>query len=281
MTDASKPHFEAASHYDRVAETWRLLLGEELHYGVFDRGDEDLPSATARLTQLMVEGAQLSPGLDVLDVGCGNGTPACHLAAQHGVRVLGITTSQEGVNDATERAAAAGLSHLARFELRDGTENGLPDASFDRAWVLESSHLMRERQRLIDECARVLRPGGRLVLCDVIRQRDIPFDEVRQRRHELATLRQAFGDAHMESLDQYRERATSAGLEVEGTVDLTARSLATFDRWRQNLEANREEVLAALGQEDVDAFARATDILEAYWTDGLLGYGLITAVKPS
>ncbi len=281
MIDGSLPKYEPASHYDRVADSWRLLLGEELHYGVFDRGDEELSVATGRLTQLMIDGAQLAPDLDVLDVGCGNGTPGCRLGADHGVQVLGITTSQEGVNAANERSAAAGLADRVRFELRDGTDNGLPDASFDRAWVLESSHLMRERARVFEECARVLRPGGRMVLCDIIRHREIPFDEVRARRHELATLRQAFGDAHMEPLGQCGERAEAAGLVVEELTDLTAATLPTFEHWRRNLAANRAEVTAALGEDDVDAFARAADILEGYWNDGLLGYGLMTATKPA
>jgi 27-O-demethylrifamycin SV methyltransferase len=280
MSDGSQPLHEPASHYDRVAETWRLLLGDELHYGVFEQDDEELSVATGRLTQLMIDAARLEPDLDVLDVGCGNGTPGCRLAADHGVRVLGITTSQEGVAAANDRAAGLGLADRVRFELRDGTDNGLPSASFDRAWVLESSHLMRERARVFEECARVLRPGGRMVLCDIIRHREIPFDEVRARRHELATLRQAFGDAHMEPLEQCGERAEAAGLVVEELTDLTLATLPTFEHWRRNLDAHRAEVTAALGDDDVDAFARSADILEGYWREGLLGYGLLAARKP-
>jgi len=269
--------YEPAAHYDRVTDAWRLLLGEDLHYGVFATGGEDLPTATAALTASMVEASRLEPGLDVLDVGCGNGAPACHLAGTFGVRVVGITTSAVGIALAAERAAAAGLARRATFERRDGMDNGFPAQSFDRAWVLESSHLMRDRPRLVAECARVLRPGGRLVLCDIVRRREIPFLEVRQRREEFQTLRAAFGDAHMEPLERYAELAAASGLVVERLDDLTGATLPTFDRWRANAATHQAEVTEALGPDGLESFVRSCDILESLWNDGTFGYGLIAA----
>ena len=271
--------YDPAEHYDHVTDAWARLLGDELHYGVFETGDEPLPVATEALTRCMIDAAQLSAGMDVLDVGCGSGAPACRLVSEFGVNVLGITTSRAGVDAAQRRAEAAGLDH-ARFEVQDGTDNRQPDASFDCAWVLESSHLMRERERLIAECARVLRPGGRLVLCDLIRKREISFDEVRQRRVNFATLRTAFGDAHMESLEYYTETAEQHGLVVDVVEDLTALTLPTFDRWRANAEEYRSEAAAAIGEEGVAAFERSTEILEAFWRDGTFGYGLFAARRP-
>ena len=277
MTDLD---YDPEQHYDRVTQAWRLLLGDELHYGVFDRGDESLPVATAALTRRMTDAAQLGAGLHVLDVGCGSGAPACHLVEAFGVNVVGITTSGVGVDQATARAASRGLAG-ATFEQRDGMDNGFPDASFDRVWVLESSHLMRDRERLIAECARVLRPGGRLVLCDITRRRDIPFTEVRDRRADFITLRSAFGDARMEPLSFYTDAAGTCGLHVEHTEDLTVPTLPTFAHWRANAVAHRDEVLAAIGAEGLGAFERGTEILEAFWRDGTFGYGLFAATKPS
>jgi 27-O-demethylrifamycin SV methyltransferase len=176
-TNASGNH-EPAAHYDRVDSAWRLIMGEEFHYGYFERPDLPLERATAALTQRMRERAAIVAGDRILDVGCGTGRQACDLAADFDVSVLGITTSSRGVEAANGLAAERGLDN-ARFEQRDGTDNGLDDEQFDVAWVLESSHLMRDRQGLLRECVRVLAPGGRLVLCDIIRRREIPFAEVR------------------------------------------------------------------------------------------------------
>lgn len=271
---------EPGSHYDRVTEAWGLLLGEELHYGVFDRGDEDLPTATTRLTVLMEEQARLEAGLAVLDVGCGTGAPACALARTHGVGVTGITTSAEGIDAARTRAQRDGLTDLASFEQRDGMANGFPDSSFDRAWALESSHLMRDRAALVDECARVLAPGGRLVLCDIIRRRPMDLREVRRLREPLALLRDVFGDARMEPLAEYRRLMEAAGLTVTHERDLTPCTRATFECWQQNAAHHRDAVVALIGAGNHQQFVDSCDVLRGFWDDGTLGYGLIAADKP-
>ena len=272
--------YNPAEHYDRVTEAWRLLLGDELHYGVFDNGDEPLPVATGNLTTRMIQAAELTPGLRLLDVGCGSGAPACRLVADHDIEVVGITTSEVGVETARARAAALNLPG-ATFEQRDGTDNKFADESFDRVWALESSHLMRDREALISECARVLRPGGRFILCDLTRQRDIPFEEVRARREDFIVLRTAFGDARMEPLEYYTRTAEAHGLVVDRADDLTALTLPTFEHWRANARQYRAEAVAALGEDGLDAFVRGADILEGFWRDGTLGYGLFSAYKPT
>ena len=272
--------YDPAAHYDRVTEAWGLLLGDELHYGLFETGEEPLSVATGELTSRMIAAAELAPGLRMLDVGCGSGTPACRLAEDHGVTVLGITTSEVGIEKATARAAELGIA-AATFELRDGTDNGLPDESFDRAWALESSHLMPDRKALVSECARVLKPGGKFVLCDIIRRREIPFLELRDRREEFAVLRAAYGAARMDTLEQYAELAEAAGLEVERSDDLTTETLPTFGRWQANLDQHRERVTELLGAESTEVFERSLGILEAFWRDGTLGYGLMSARKPA
>ena len=273
--------YEPAAHYDKVTDAWTLLLGEELHYGVFENGDEDLATATGRLTELMLEAAQIEPSSEVLDVGCGTGAPACRIAGEIGAHVTGITTSEEGIAAARARAADLDLSDRTAFEQRDGMDNGLPDESFDRAWVLESSHLMRERDRLISECARVLRPGGRIALCDIILRRPLELADVRELRKPLALLRDVFGDARMEPLDEYARLATDSGLEVEQQTDLTQATRPTFERWRQNAERHRERVDELFGEEERAKFVESCDVLQGFWDDGTLGYGLFAARKPA
>jgi len=276
----SPEQYAPAAHYDRVTAAWGLLLGAELHYGYFATGQEQLPVATRALTTQMLEAAQLRAGLRVLDVGCGTGEPARRLAREFGVEVLGITTSEVGVATATEITQAEGVDGV-RFEVRDGTDNRLPAASFDRAWVMESSHLMPDRPALLRECARVLAPGGRLVLCDIIRRREIPFAELRQRRHAFAVLRAAFGAARMDSLDQYARYAVDAGLVDVVTRDITAETLPTFDRWQANLDEHRDRVVELIGEQGAADFEESVRILRDFWLDGTLGYGLVTAVQGS
>lgn len=271
--------YDPATHYDKVTQAWALLMGDDLHYGVFDDPDEPLADATGRLTSLMIEHARLEPGLRVLDVGCGSGGPASRLVAEHDVDLLGITTSEVGIEAATARFAAAGLA--GRFEQRDGTDNGLPDESFDRVWILEASHLMPDREALVRESARVLRPGGRLILCDIIRRREIGFLELRERREEFAVLRAGFGAARMDPLETYAAHASAHGLEVDVQLDISKETRPTFAAWRANGALHHDEVVDLIGAEGLDVFLRSLDILESLWDDETLGYGIFAARRPA
>jgi 27-O-demethylrifamycin SV methyltransferase len=271
--------YDPASHYDRVTDAWALVLGDDLHFGLF-RGGERLEQATEALSQAMVDAAGLTPGVAVLDVGCGTGNPACQLVEQHGAHVLGISTSEVGVRRARERAASRGLSDRASFEVRDGTATGLPDESFDRVWVLESSHLMRDRPGLVAECARVLRPGGRVALCDLMLGRPMPFHEVRRLREPLGVLRRVFGDARMMELSDYVQMFETEGMVIDQRDDLSELARPTLGVWRANLDANEAELSLRLGEAGLAEFRTACDVMESFWSDGTLGYGLVAARKP-
>ncbi|MEU7146374.1 class I SAM-dependent methyltransferase [Nocardia sp. NPDC046473] len=279
-TPADRTHdISPAAHYDRVTDAWALLLGDDLHYGVFDEAAESLPTATHRLTTLMADAADFHSGDRFLDVGCGVGTSTQWAARQHGLVGVGISTSGHGVARARANAAAAGLSESLTFEIRDGMRNEFADESFDRVWALESSHLMRDRTGLLRECGRVLRRGGRFTLCDIVLAQPITFQLVRSLRAEFGLLSRVFGDARMETLDTYAELAAAAGLEVDLRRDLSAQVRPTFSGWRANGLAHRAEVCALIGVESWQEFMDSCDVLEQMWDREILGYGMLSAIK--
>jgi 27-O-demethylrifamycin SV methyltransferase len=227
----------------------------------------------------MIERGQVTPDSNLLDVGCGIGAPACRVAREVGARVTGITTSRAGIEAAQRRAEAERLTGRVKFELRDGTDTKLDRASFDRVWVLESSHLMRNRDGLFSECARVLRTGGRLALCDIVLTRPLGFSEIRGMRGEFLLLREVFGDARMGPVSEYCQLAESHDLIVDTELDLTEATRPTFGHWRSNADRHRDAVSQILGHDGVDQFFAACDVLERFWDQRILGYALISAVK--
>jgi len=275
MASADDP----VAHYDRITRAWQYLLGEDFHYGYFRTPQDSLETATHNLTVLMADQGSIGSGVAVLDVGCGIGTPACFLAQQYGARVTGISTSVTGVDHARQRAREKGCSDQVTFLVGDGMNNGLPDASFDRAWVLEASHLMPRKDALLAECARVLRPGGTAVLCDIVLRRELPQSEVLRRSRDFLHLHYAFGHARLESLDTYRRFAGRAGLKVREALDISAEVFPTLEAWRRKLEANCEEVRALIGDDGVEHFRESCNVLPQLWNEQYFGYGLMVAVK--
>jgi cyclopropane-fatty-acyl-phospholipid synthase len=111
----------AAHHYDLNGRLYALLLDDDRQYSCayFRTGQETLEEAQAAKKRHIAAKLCLRPGLHVLDIGCGWGGLAMTLAREHGVRVTGITLSQEQLATARARAQEAGLADRVRFELLD------------------------------------------------------------------------------------------------------------------------------------------------------------------
>ena len=111
-----------AHHYDLSGRLYALFLDRERHYSCayFPDGNETIEQAQAAKKRHIAAKLCLDrPGLSVLDIGCGWGGLALHLAREHDARVLGITLSAEQLRVARDRAASEGLESRARFELLD------------------------------------------------------------------------------------------------------------------------------------------------------------------
>jgi 27-O-demethylrifamycin SV methyltransferase len=172
-----------------------------------------------------------------------------------------------------------GLSPGVSFLVRDGMDNGFPAGSFDCVWVMQASHFMFDKRRLVHECARVLRPGGRIALADIMLRAPLPMTEVVRRREEFLLLHRVFGRAKMEPLATYQSLAEQSGLQVTVHEDISRETLPTFSRWRENAMAHREDVIDLLGETLWREFLVACDVLEQFWKQGVLGYGILSGVR--
>lgn len=268
-------------HYDTVVEAWDHLLGEDLHYGYFRDGKQSLTRATDALTDEMLKLADPHDGHKVLDIGCGTGKAGCRIAQEFNCQVLGVSPSTACINKASALAATLELSDSAKFLPGDGTQLQFQDASFDLVWVMESSHLMDDKQALLRECARVLKPGGRVVLCDVMLQAKLTLPQVIAHRDEFLILKDAFGRAKMETLGFYRDHMQANQLQVEHARDISTETLPTFAHWRENALGNRSSVERHIGEQAWSRFLASCNVLESFWQQNIMGYGIICASKPA
>jgi len=118
------------------------------------------------LTERAVGLAGLTPGAVVVDVGCGDGVTADHLARRFGLRVVGI--------DASAALLGQGRERCPGLDLREGRADRLPlaDASADAVVAECVLSILAEPGAAVDEWLRVLRPGGRLLVSDLFRRAD-------------------------------------------------------------------------------------------------------------
>jgi len=126
----------------------------------------DTVPALAELSAL-IDLAELSPGMKVLDYGCGTGWLARSLAYL-GLDATGADVSQRAIGWAREGAAADPLSAglPLRYDVIDGVRLPYPDASFDRVTCFSAFHHVADQAGTLRELARVLIDGGRAVFSE-------------------------------------------------------------------------------------------------------------------
>lgn len=261
-------------HYDWITEGWRLILGEDLHWGVFREPGDDLEAATANLTDMMAD-FQAPRGARALDVGCGVGGPAQHLAQTLGWHVTGISISPIGVEAAREKAAAGDVAHLLDFQVGDAMALDFADASFDVVWVMESSHLMPDKSRLVSECHRVVKPGGTVVLCDLTLEEPLSWRRVLELQDDLMQLQKSFGVARLDTLADYRSLYTAAGFSEIETYDVGELVVPTINAWEENIRSEQERLDVCFDDGRLADFLESCRILRRLFASEGWSYGII------
>jgi ubiquinone/menaquinone biosynthesis C-methylase UbiE len=131
----------------------------------FDAGNQ--LAAVRAVKAVMLEQLTLHRGLEVLEVGCGAGEDVLAIARRVGVdgRAIGVDASPLIVAEATRRAR--GRNVPAEFHVGDALALDLPDGCVDRCKAERLlMHVEGDPALAVGEMARVLRPGGRLVVFD-------------------------------------------------------------------------------------------------------------------
>ena len=131
---------------------------------LWEKGDFTRIAATMRASgEALVEKLSITSGLEVLDLGCGDGTTAVP-AAQLGANVLGVDIAQNLVEAGNARAQSLGLANC-RFQEGDASDlHELGDGQFDLVVSIFGAMFAPRPSDVAKEMVRVTRPGGRIVM---------------------------------------------------------------------------------------------------------------------
>ncbi|MDV6331334.1 cyclopropane-fatty-acyl-phospholipid synthase family protein [Asticcacaulis sp. 201] len=227
-----------AHHYDLSERLYRLFLDEDMQYSCayFRCPQASLEDAQIAKKDHIADKLFLTPGQSVLDIGCGWGGMALHLARQAGVNVTGVTLSTEQLAVAEQRALEPSVNARVRFELCDyRLVSGLFDrivsvgmfehvglAGFDGYFQTVADRLKPDGVALIHTIGRRGKTSGRSAWLD----------------------KYIFPGGYIPSLSEITDSVEKSGLFITDIESLRLHYAETLRHWRMRFEAHRAEIEA-------------------------------------
>ena len=249
--------------------------GEDLHIGLYDTTDDIRTASDLTIAEMVKRLPKLSAESRVLDMGAGYGGAMRTLVRDTGCNAvcLNISETQNEYNLGKIRAAKLGNS----INVRHGVFEDVPEEAdtFDVVWSQDSFLHSDQRDKVIAEAFRVLKPGGHLIFTDPMQADDVPPD----------VLQPVYDRLQLNSLGSmrfYREVAEALGFEIVEQDDMTAQLRNHYARVREELLANYERLREnGSSAEYLDKMAVGLENWVKAADAGHLSWGIQTFRKPA
>ena len=227
-------------HYDLGNDFYGLWLDDTMTYSsaLFETGQESLEAAQTAKYRQMVDEIGAQPGDHILEIGCGWGGFAEYAARERGLKVTGLTISEEQFRYAQERIAKAGLSDRVTFKLQDyrdetGTYDGIAsiemfEAVGEKYWPVYF-RTVRER----------LKPG-KTATFQIITVADRRW-HVYKRGVDFIQ-KYIFPGGMLPSPSALRAQITRAGLGIVNSIEFGPSYSITLRRWHETFNARWDQV---------------------------------------
>ncbi len=234
-------------HYDLGNDFYRLWLDDSMTYSsaLFETGQESTEKAQAAKYASMIDQMGAKEGDHILEIGCGWGGFAEYAARHRGLRVTGLTISQEQINYARQRIENAGLSDRVEFKLQDYRDER---GSYDGIASIEMFEAVGQKYWPVyfDTLRERLKPGRNATL-QIITVADRRW-EVYRRGIDFIQ-KHIFPGGMLPSPTILRQHVESAGLGVVHSREFGASYDITLRRWHQTFNDKWDQI-AEMGFDD-------------------------------
>ncbi len=236
-----------SAHYDLGNEFYSLWLDDTMTYSsaLFETGQESLEAAQIAKYASMVDHMGAVPGDHVLEIGCGWGGFAEYAAKERGLKVTGLTISQEQHDFAVKRIADAGLSELVEIKLQDYRDE---TGTYDGIASIEMFEAVGEKYwpTYFDTVRERLKPGKNATL-QIITVQDKRWEVYR--RGVDFIQKYIFPGGMLPAPKVLGEQVERAGLEVARSIEFGESYSQTCRRWYDTFNEKWDQI-AALGFDD-------------------------------
>jgi tocopherol O-methyltransferase len=246
-----------------------------MHCGYVEPAHRSHAASLLAMNAVMADEVGVRPGDRVLDAGCGVGGTAVWLAAARGARVVGVNIVPSQLARAARRAALR-RRRTTEFVEANLMDTGLAPASFDVAWLQESSCHVPDKVAMLGEMRRLLQPAGRMAIADFL---VVPGVEERE---DFRTWVSSWGLA-LASEDAWREFLARTGFTNVRVQDVTGPVAQSVERlYRRATRADGlVRLLEAIGARN-ETQVRNVRGGRAMWSAlqaGAFRYGILTATR--
>ena len=234
-------------HYDLGNDFYSLWLDDTMTYSsaIFENGQESLEAAQTRKYQSMVDQMGAKPGDHVLEIGCGWGGFAEYAAGERGLKVTGLTISQEQHDFAVERIRKAGLADKVQIKLQDYRDE---KGQYDGIASIEMFEAVGEKYwpTYFGKVRDCLKPGKSATL-QIITMHEDRFHNYRKTVDFIQKY--IFPGGMLPSPSVLRAQVESAGLNVSKSIEFKDSYSLTLRRWHDVFNARWEQI-SRLGFDD-------------------------------
>ncbi|WP_415402957.1 class I SAM-dependent methyltransferase [Tateyamaria sp. SN3-11] len=234
-------------HYDLGNEFYQLWLDDTMTYSsaLFETGQESHEAAQIAKYASMVDQMGAQPGDHILEIGCGWGGFAEYAAKERGLKVTGLTISQEQFNYAQERIEKAGLSGQVDFKLQDYRDE---TGTYDGIASIEMFEAVGEKYwpTYFETVKERLKPGKNATL-QIITVQDRRW-KVYKRGVDFIQ-KYIFPGGMLPSPSVLRQQITKAGLGIERSIEFGQSYNISLRRWHETFNEKWDHI-AEMGFDD-------------------------------